>query len=85
MKPVTLYTTGSCPFCIMAKRFLDNKNVSYSEIRVDQEPGKRKEMEELSKRTSVPQIFIGEHHVGGFDDMQELEFDGDLDKLLEDK
>lgn len=83
MKPVTIYTTGSCPFCIMAKRFLDNKDVSYTEIRIDQDMEKRAEMIERSQRTSVPQIFIGDHHVGGFDDMQELALDGELDALLE--
>jgi glutaredoxin 3 len=82
MKPVTIYTTGSCPFCIMAKRFLDKKEVDYTEIRVDQDVSKRDEMEERSKRTSVPQIFIGDYHVGGFDDMQELAFDGKLDEIL---
>ena len=84
MKPVTIYTTGSCPFCIMAKRFLDKKQVAYTEIRVDREIEKRAEMESLSQRTSVPQIFIAETHVGGFDDMQELAFEGELDKLLQD-
>lgn len=83
MKPVTIYTTGSCPFCIMAKRFLDKKEVTYTEIRVDHETSKRTEMEARSQRTSVPQIFIEEVHVGGFDDMQELAFDGELDKLLQ--
>lgn len=84
MKPVVMYTTGSCPYCIMAKRMLDNKAVNYTEIRVDQEPGKRAEMEQRSQRTSVPQIFIGDFHVGGFDDMQELEYDGELDEKLKD-
>jgi len=83
MKPVTIYTTGSCPYCIMAKRFLDKKEVTYTEIRVDHETAKRSEMESRSQRTSVPQIFIEEVHVGGFDDMQELAFDGELDKLLQ--
>ncbi|MDH5217413.1 MAG: glutaredoxin 3 [Gammaproteobacteria bacterium] len=84
MKPVTIYTTGSCPYCIMAKRFLDKKEVTYTEIRVDHETTKRAEMESRSQRTSVPQIFIENIHVGGFDDMQELAFDGELDKLLQD-
>ena len=84
MKPVTIYTTASCPFCIMAKRFLDKKEVSYSEIRVDLAADKREEMENKSKRTSVPQIFVADFHVGGFDDMQELAIDGEFDQILKD-
>lgn len=84
MKPVVIYTTGSCPYCIMAKRLLDSKSIAYEEIRVDLHRERRKEMEQLSHRTSVPQIFIGDYHVGGFDDLQELEYDGDLDDKLKD-
>ncbi|MDH5544521.1 MAG: glutaredoxin 3 [Gammaproteobacteria bacterium] len=82
MKQVTIYTTGSCPYCTMAKRFLDKKGVNYTEIRVDIDSSKRIEMEDRSRRTSVPQIFVEDFHVGGFDDMQELAFDGELDELL---
>lgn len=83
MPNVVMYSTGACPYCVRARRLLDNKGVGYKEIRVDMEPAQRTEMEQRSGRTSVPQIFIGDYHVGGFDDMAELDFDGKLDELLE--
>jgi glutaredoxin 3 len=61
---------------------LDDKHVSYQDIRVDQHPERRPEMESLSHRTSVPQIFIGELHIGGFDDMNALDQAGRLDSIL---
>jgi len=61
---------------------LDKKGVEYTEIRVDKEAGKRKEMEQRSHRFTVPQIFIGDVHVGGFDDLVDLDIDGDLDSML---
>ena len=61
---------------------LDSKGVHYSEIAVDMDMQRRKEMVELSGRTSVPQIFIDNRHIGGFDDMAEMDIDGELDKLL---
>jgi len=77
-----MYTTGSCPYCIMARRFIEKKGVEYFDIRIDLDPERRDEMERRSERSSVPQIFVDEVHIGGFDDLQELEFDGELDKLL---
>ncbi|MCL4316273.1 MAG: glutaredoxin 3 [Gammaproteobacteria bacterium] len=81
-KEVVIYSTGSCPYCVMARQLLEKKHVRYTEVRVDQEPGRRMEMEQRSRRRSVPQIFIGETHVGGFDDMARMEHRGELDALL---
>jgi len=77
-----MYSTGACPYCVRARRLLDAKGVEYTDIRVDKEPQYRHEMETRSKRTSVPQIFIDDYHVGGFDDLSELNMDGKLDELL---
>jgi glutaredoxin 3 len=81
-KEVLIYSTGACPYCVMARQLLQKKGVRYTEVRVDQEPARRAEMERLSRRRSVPQIFIGERHVGGFDDMARMEHRGELDALL---
>ena len=64
------------------KTFLEEKNVPYLELKVDHNPNLREEMIERSRRTSVPQIFIGDHHVGGFDDMMIMEMNDELDPLL---
>lgn len=79
---ITIYTTAFCPYCVRAKMLLDKKGVSYNEIAVDQQPDKRIEMEMKSGGNSVPQIFIGAKHIGGCDDMYELEMDQELDALL---
>ncbi|MDM4768615.1 glutaredoxin 3 [Solimonas sp. SE-A11] len=84
MKPVRMYTTRVCPFCVMAKRLLSSKGVTYEEIRVDENPGVREEMMRISGRRTVPQIFVGETHVGGFDDLSALDHAGKLDPLLKD-
>lgn len=83
MQAVTLYTTAYCPYCINAKALLTRKGVTYEEIDVSRSPERMAEMLQRSKRRSVPQIFIGEHHVGGFDDLAALERDGKLDVLLQ--
>ena len=80
---VTLYTTQFCPYCMRAKGLLDDKNVAYEDIAVDREPQLRREMMERSGRRTVPQIWIGERHIGGFDDLALLERQGQLDELLE--
>jgi glutaredoxin 3 len=80
---VVMYTTANCPYCMRARRLLDTKAVAYTEIRIDQAPDKRAEMEARSHRTTVPQIFIDKYHVGGFDDLSELDLDGRLDELLD--
>ncbi len=82
MNKVLIYTANLCPYCTMAKRLLDQKNVSYSEINVDSKPGLRNEMVEKTKRRTVPQIFIGDFHVGGFDDLYALDRTNKLDSLL---
>lgn len=82
MADVEIYTTASCPYCVRARSLLDKKGVSYNEYRVDVQPELRTEMEQRSGGTSVPQIFIDNRHIGGCDDMFELDFDGELDQLL---
>jgi len=80
---VTLYTTRFCPYCIRARGLLEGKGVDYKDIAVDGSPQLRREMSERSGRTSVPQIWIGERHIGGYDDMARLESQGRLDELLQ--
>ena len=82
MVKVVMYTTRFCPYCVAARRLLDTKNVGFEEIRVDQNPELRQEMRQLSGRTSVPQIFIDDRHVGGFTDLLSLDRSGELDELL---
>lgn len=84
MRPVVIYTTRFCPYCISAKQLLDRKQVEYREISVDGNPALRAEMSERAGRTSVPQIWIGDTHVGGCDDLYALERQGKLDPLLQD-
>ncbi|WP_419419132.1 glutaredoxin 3 [Legionella sp. D16C41] len=84
MANVIIYTTEYCPYCRRAKQLLDSKNVSYKEIRVDEEPGKREEMMAKSGRRTVPQIFINDQAIGGCDDLHALESQGRLDQLLKD-
>ena len=79
---VVLYTTHSCPYCERARKLLTRKSVAFEDIDIDSVPGKRAEMQERSGRRSVPQIFIGDTHVGGSDDLHALESAGKLDALL---
>jgi glutaredoxin 3 len=79
---VTIYTSAWCGYCAMAKRLLDDKGVRYDEIPVDMDVKRRAEMEQRSGRRTVPQIWIGERHVGGYDDLAALERAGQLDALL---
>ncbi len=85
MQDVVMYTTPFCGFCYLAKKLLAGKRVEFTEINVMMAPGKREEMVSRSGRRTVPQIFIGETHVGGFEDLEELEQAGRLDPLLEAK
>ncbi len=78
-----MYTTQFCPYCIRARMLLKKKGVEYEDIRVDKDPEMHQEMVQRSQRFTVPQIFIGETHVGGFDDMNALDRAGELDPLLE--
>ncbi len=77
-----MYCTEACPYCHMAIRLLERKGVAIDKIRVDEQPGRRAEMVQRSGRTTVPQIFIGQTHVGGYTDLARLEAAGDLDGLL---
>ena len=82
---ITMYSTGVCPFCQMAERLLRSKGVAaIVKIRVDLEPERRVEMMEKTGRRTVPQIYIGERHVGGFDELAALDRAGGLDPLLRD-
>jgi glutaredoxin 3 len=85
MKPVKMYTTQVCPYCIRAKALLAQRGVqAIDEVRVDLDPGERDRMIELTGRRTVPQIFIGDVHVGGCDDLQALDRRGELVPLLAD-
>jgi glutaredoxin 3 len=78
-----MYATGMCPFCVMAERLLRAKGVTEIEkIRVDLDPARREEMMTRTGRRTVPQIFIGERHIGGFDDLSALDHEGGLVPLL---
>ena len=83
MTDITIYSNGWCPFCRRAKMLLEHKNAEYTEIDVERQPGARQEMIERTRRTSVPQIFIGDYHVGGCDDLFALEHQDKLDSLLQ--
>lgn len=83
MPSVTIYTTAWCPYCRAAKSLLDRKGAAYEEIDVDGKPELRQAMTaKAGGRTSVPQIFIGDRHVGGSDDIHALDARGELDRLL---
>lgn len=82
MNKVRMYCTATCPYCQMALRLLGRKGIDVEKIRVDLEPELRDEMARLTGRTSVPQIYVGDHHVGGYTDLAELDMDGELDELL---
>ena len=84
MQPVTMYTTAVCPYCIRAKQILKAKGVEHiNEIRVDAQPQERMKMMEITGRRTVPQIFIGDTHVGGCDDLMDLDQRGGLVPLLQ--
>jgi len=80
--PVTIYVTDWCPYCRRAKNLLTQKSLAFNEINVDDAPALREEMIARSNRRTVPQIFIGEKHVGGCDDLFALEESGELDRLM---
>lgn len=84
MKPVLIYTSATCGYCMRAKQLLQRKGVAFDEIRVDGKPDVRAEMVRKAGKTSVPQIWIGSTHVGGCDDLHALERAGKLDALLAD-
>ena len=83
MPKITMYLTGVCPYCHMAERLLQSRGVkSIDKIRVDLDPAQREEMMKKTGRRTVPQIYIGERHVGGFDDLSALDKSGQLEPLL---
>jgi glutaredoxin 3 len=83
MPKITIYTTAACPYCLRAKALLRQKLLDFSEITVDGDPVARGKMSERSDgRTTVPQIFLGDRHIGGCDELYELERLGELDALL---
>ena len=83
MAAVTMYSTGMCPYCVQAERLLASKGVTaIDKIRVDLEPDRRQEMMTRTGRRTVPQIYIGDFHVGGYDDLVALDRAGRLDPLL---
>ena len=80
---VVVYSTGWCPYCERAKALLERKGIDFREIKVDEDPTERDAMLKRSGgRRTVPQIFVGDRHVGGFDDLYALDKAGELDKLL---
>ncbi len=83
MPDVIMYSTRICPYCIRAEQLLNRKGVSsIQKILVDQDPEQMRAMVERTGRRTVPQIYIGERHVGGYDDLVELDLEGELDPLL---
>lgn len=82
MPGVEIYSSNHCPYCVRARRLLEQKGIDYQLIEVDKDPDSMQKMIERSKRRTVPQIFINDHHVGGCDDLYALEREGKLDALL---
>lgn len=83
MKPVKLYLTEWCPFCVRARRLLDDKGVSYEVIDVDGDFATRRWLSEVTGQRTVPQVFIGEEPIGGYAELSALDRSGDLDSKLE--
>ena len=79
---ITIYSTAVCPYCVAAKNFLKSKGHNWTEVRIDQDPKAREHMIARTRRTSVPQIFVNDVHVGGYDDMMAMHRDGRLEPLL---
>ena len=80
--PITIYSTAICPYCVAAKNFLKSKALGWTEVRIDTDVAAREAMMAKTRRTSVPQIFVGETHVGGYDDMMALHRAGKFEPLL---
>ena len=83
MPIIRMYSTQLCPYCLRAERLLNQKGVAVNKILVDNNPEELTKMIQLTGRRTVPQIFIDERHVGGFDDLVELDLEGELDPLLQ--
>ena len=82
MPKITIYTTGYCPYCVRAKALLDRKGAKYEEINAEDQTVREQMVEKAGGRKTVPQIFIGDLHVGGCDDLYELDRQGKLDGML---
>ena len=82
MKKLTIYTTDYCPFCVRAKALLERKELKFDEVDVSNPDDRMDMMKKADGRRSVPQIFIGDYHVGGCDDLYALDKDGKLDELV---
>jgi len=82
MPKIEIYSTSMCPYCVRAKMLLQHKGMEWEEIRIDLEAHRMQEMLDRSQRRTVPQIFIDDFHVGGFDDLAALDAQGGLDPLL---
>ncbi len=82
MPIIEIYSTAVCPYCVRAKRLLEHKGVDFTEIRIDGDYEQMRIMVDRSRRKTVPQIFIDNHHVGGFDDLAQLDSFGKLDTML---
>ncbi len=85
MPIVQMYATAFCPYCVRARRLLKQKGIEFDEIRVDKDREEMRTMIQRSQRTTVPQIFIDERHIGGYDDMAALDRAGQLDPLFEER
>lgn len=79
---ITLYTSAVCGYCVAAKNFLKSRGLEWNEVRIDTDPAEREKMVALAKRTTVPQIFVGDTHVGGYEDMMALHRAGKFEPLL---
>jgi len=82
MPKITLYTSAMCGYCVAAKNFLKSRGLAWDEVRIDLDPAERERMVARARRTSVPQIFVGDTHVGGYDDLMALHRAGKLEPLL---
>ncbi|MCW8943932.1 MAG: glutaredoxin 3 [Sedimenticola sp.] len=82
MPKVVMYTTAICPYCMRAKQLLSRKGIEFEELRIEGDREKMRQMIQRSQRNTVPQIFIDDFHVGGYDDMAEMDAMGELDSLL---
>ncbi len=82
MPDITIYTTPTCPYCLRAKALLQRKELAFTEISVANDGELRRELAERTGRTTVPQIFFGDAHIGGCDELYELHLEGKLDQLL---
>jgi len=83
MVKVLMYTTAACPYCAKARNLLQRKGIEFDEVAIDRDPPQREAMVARSGRETVPQIFIGEHHVGGYDDLTVLDATDELEELLQ--